>query len=140
MLDDPHEEDLIDRLWPSTSKQALAPHCGDDDSEEGGPTSLTYYSRRAFHRISFRNRAILLYDGATFGAYTRDLSRTGLSLLSPVQLFPQDIAYLVLAGPRKVAIEVRRCRRLADACYEVGCRFTKSEPELAQLLLRLTRG
>jgi len=56
---------------------------------------------------------------------TRDLSRTGVSLLHAKQLFPGQRLELVLNGQSTRTVEVVRCRRLKDGWYVAGCRFAK---------------
>jgi len=134
VLDDSNAEHVIDRLWRATSEQAKPPRDAQGFFETDGPTRRQYDSRRAYHRFYLRRRAILLHEGASLGAYTKDISRTGVAFLSPVQLFPRDVVHLVLPGPKKAEIQVRRCRRLGVACYECGGLFMTPHTDLDGLL------
>jgi len=61
---------------------------------------------------------------------TRDLSRSGLSLMHNAQLFPGQRMDIVLNGQAPRPVEVVWCRRMAPGRYAVGCRFSK-RPEIA---------
>jgi hypothetical protein len=63
---------------------------------------------------------------------TRDLSRSGLSLMHNAQLFPGQRLDIVLNGQAPRSVEVVWCRRLAPGRYGVGCRFTKRSEEEAE--------
>ncbi len=54
---------------------------------------------------------------------TRDLSRNGISFLHSEQAYPKEQWTLVLPDCKPRCIEVVRCRRLAENCYEVGANF-----------------
>lgn len=49
----------------------------------------------------------------------KDLSRSGLGLLSHEQLWPGETFFIGLQG-RRLHVRVVRCRKLAQACFEVG--------------------
>lgn len=51
--------------------------------------------------------------------FIKDLSRSGLGLLSHEQLWPCETFFVVLQG-RRLNVRVVRCRKLAQACFEVG--------------------
>ena len=83
--------------------------------------------QRRYARRYLRTQAILRRaDGAALGVYTGDLSRTGLRLLAPVQLFPHDRCVLQLPGSDEYALQIVRCRRFAPQCYECGAQFTRA--------------
>jgi hypothetical protein len=58
---------------------------------------------------------------------TRDLSRSGLSLLHCEQLFPGQRIDVTLNGQPPRAVEVVWCYRQAKKTFVVGCRFLKSD-------------
>lgn len=134
MLDDRNEGGVIDRMWGKTVEQARVPEPAEDYFDSDGPTPTHYDSRRAYHRFFLRRRAILMHDGASLGVYTKDISRTGVAIFSPVQLLPKHTASLLLPGARQVEVEVRRCRRHEEGCYECGCVFKTPNVELRELL------
>ena len=53
-----------------------------------------------------------------------DLSRAGLRFLHSEQFFPGELAVIQIAAGKQMCIEVARCRKVADLCYEVGARFS----------------
>ena len=53
-----------------------------------------------------------------------DLSRGGLRFLHSEQAFPGEMAIIQIAAGKQMCIEIARCRKIADACYEVGARFS----------------
>jgi len=57
---------------------------------------------------------------------TRDLSRSGMSLLHNAQLFPGQRIDVTLNGEAPRAVEVVWCQRLANKRYVAGCRFLKA--------------
>lgn len=63
---------------------------------------------------------------------TRDLSRGGINLLHSDQLFPGQRIDIVLNGMLR-CVEVRWCRRIANRCYSVGCRFVARPVEPGEL-------
>jgi hypothetical protein len=59
---------------------------------------------------------------------TRDLSRSGLSLVHEKQLFPGQLVELKLNGqPRQ--LEVVWCKRQELGSYLIGCRFVGVDPD-----------
>jgi len=81
--------------------------------------------RRGFVRYYFRRRAVLIYRQQRMAGLTVDMSRIGMGLISPVQLFPMQSVDVVLPD-RTIALRVVRCQRLGERCYRCGCDFTKS--------------
>jgi hypothetical protein len=53
-----------------------------------------------------------------------DLSRSGLRFLHSEQIFPGELAIIQIASGKQMHIEIARCRKIADCCYEVGAKFT----------------
>lgn len=49
----------------------------------------------------------------------KDLSRSGIGLLSHEQMWPGETFWVGLHG-RNLHVRVVRCRKLTDACYEIG--------------------
>jgi hypothetical protein len=52
-----------------------------------------------------------------------DLSRRGLRFLHSEQVFPGELAIIQIASGKQLHIEVVRCRKIADCCYEIGATF-----------------
>ena len=63
------------------------------------------------------------------GIYTKDVSRQGIGFLSPKQLLPKERIYMRLPGASEVLLEVTRCLRIDDGCFDSGARFV-SKPKL----------
>jgi hypothetical protein len=53
----------------------------------------------------------------------RDISRSGVSFLHAEQVYPTEQLMLVMPDCKPRSIEVMRCRRVGNACYEVGANF-----------------
>jgi hypothetical protein len=53
-----------------------------------------------------------------------DLSRRGLRFLHSEQLFPGELATIQIAAGKQMHVEVARCRKVADFCYEIGAKFS----------------
>lgn len=63
----------------------------------------------------------------TCNLMVRDLSRGGMNILHVDQLFPGQRIDVVLHNGTRRPVEVMWCRRLANRCYTIGCRFVKTE-------------
>ncbi len=53
----------------------------------------------------------------------RDISRSGVSFLHSEQVYPTEQLMLIMPDGKPRSIEVMRCRRLSNQCYEVGANF-----------------
>jgi hypothetical protein len=53
-----------------------------------------------------------------------DLSRSGLRFLHCEQFFPGELAIIQIAAGKQMRVEVARCRKIADSCYEIGAKFS----------------
>ena len=90
-------------------------------------------SRRQHPRMYYPGRAILEVD-QTFPAIPRsrhfcqavtlDLSRGGISFMSPEQLFPGEKA-VVWATSGRLPCTIARCVRHGAKCFEVGASFER---------------
>ncbi|MCA9235706.1 MAG: PilZ domain-containing protein [Planctomycetales bacterium] len=80
-------------------------------------------SRRKYHRFHLREQAVLRYAAGTFAVYTKDVSRMGMGVMVPEQLFPCDEFELLMPGEQWISLIVRRCRRVQEECYDVGAEF-----------------
>jgi hypothetical protein len=103
----------------------------DDFLATSGPGATSYQDLRRFPRFSFRSCAEALIhpfskdqgEAAHCFVLTQDLSRGGVSIIHPVQLFPGQRIEIGLGGnPPKPAV-VSWCRRLPKNHFAVGCRF-----------------
>lgn len=55
--------------------------------------------------------------------YTVNLSQSGLAFLHSEQLFPRERMHILFPGGSDHIVEVARCRRINDRCFEIGARF-----------------
>lgn len=127
MLDAGHEQSVIDKLWTLAETHALVPAQDRRSWQNNAATPTRFDSRRVFGRYTYGRRAILLLEGRTLGAYLNDVSRVGVGFFSPVQLFPGHTYTLVMPGPTKVQVEIRRCRRVGEDSYRCGAKFAEGE-------------
>ena len=113
----------IRRLWEATeSKTVLAVSEEDFFSARGELTECTT-SRRAHERHFLRSPAIIKCGHQTHAVYLKDVSRTGIGLLSPVQLFPRQQFLMLLTEQIRYRLQTIRCRRVGPKCYECGTVF-----------------
>lgn len=56
----------------------------------------------------------------------RDVGRGGVGFLHSQQLYPSERLQMVFPNLQTHYIEVVRCRKLGDQCFEVGAQFVKS--------------
>jgi PilZ domain-containing protein len=98
---------------------------------KAGPLPTAWDEARRFPRFYYRAKAKATVHPFRGGpqppvectVLTRDVSRGGLNLIHTEQLYPgQRIDLLLLDGVER-SVEVCWCRRLANRCYSVGCRF-----------------
>jgi len=106
----------------------------DDFFDKSGPLPVSLDDVRRFPRFYFRSCADVTIhplrpsqQPTQCVVLTRDLSRSGLSLLHNAQLFPGQRVDIVLDGRPPKNVEVIWCRRLDDKIYLIGCRFTKTD-------------
>lgn len=123
MLDECHARSLSGAAWDAADKTTVLPVPEGEFMAQLGPTPVAFTSRRSYHRFYFRGKGILHRGGETFAVYTTDLSRKGLGLLVPQQLFPRERVVLQLSDGRECKLEIVRCRRVGPNCYECGSRF-----------------
>lgn len=87
-----------------------------------GPAAATPEDRRRFVRFRCRGRAILERGPDRLAAYTADISRSGLGIISPAQLFPRERVQ-VTTFRQKLSLVVVWCLKLGEDCYQCGCQF-----------------
>jgi hypothetical protein len=124
MLDLSDERELIESAWETAAARAeLPPSVARRFFEPKGPMRGHFDNRRTFHRYYLRGKAILARRDTTLGIYTKDISRQGICFLSPVQLFPKERVKLRMPNGTQYELEIARCRREEDNCFECGTRF-----------------
>jgi hypothetical protein len=124
MLDVGHEQCVIDDLWASASPKAHMPMLmGKSFFDQRGPMPTLNDSKRSYHRFYLRSRAIVKHKDKLLGAYTKDVSRQGIGFLSPVQMMPMEHIDVQLPNGASYNLEITRCRRVEESCYDCGAKF-----------------
>jgi hypothetical protein len=92
---------------------------------------------RQFPRFYHCRRAVLYYRQTLpavprkkecYAVITGDISRAGVRFLHEEELYPREQMLLALPDGKQVEIEIARCARLNDQCFEVGARFLQLQP------------
>jgi hypothetical protein len=116
---------------PETALPAMI-ESAEDFFAKAGPLPSAYDEARRFPRFYYRSCAeATIYalrgdakaDRVRCTVVTRDLSRGGMGILCPQELFPGQRLDIVLNGDQQRTLEVMWCRRLADRSYACGCKF-----------------
>jgi len=124
MLEPRYDPKLIARLWETTEPKVRLPEkLGSEFFNPAGPMPVHQDSRRGYHRYFMRGKAILKRNGVMLGSYTKDVSRQGVGFLSPVPLLPLQRVQLHLINGTELKLEVARCRRVDQNCFDCGARF-----------------
>ena len=120
-----NEERLNQDVWESAQERLQLPAAmAKTFFGHTGPMRGHFDNRRSFHRYYLRGKGLLTRGESSIGVYTKDISRQGICLLSPVQLFPKDRVELRLPNGSVYQLQIVRCRREFDNCFECGTRFT----------------
>jgi hypothetical protein len=125
MLDLGNGEKVSDASWDALELTARIPASMPDFFEKKGPTPTRVGCRRAYRRFYLRGKAILRSDNKLFGVYTVDASRKGIRVLSPIQLLPKLHVWLQLPDVQEFEIEIVRCCRFEERCYDCGAVFIR---------------
>jgi hypothetical protein len=125
MLDLGNGEKVSDVSWDALELTARIPASMPDFFEKKGPTPTRVGCRRAYRRFYLRGKAILRSDNKVFGVYTVDASRKGIRVLSPIQLLPKLHVWLQLPDVQEFEIEIVRCCRFEERCYDCGAVFIR---------------
>jgi hypothetical protein len=129
MLETDYLRALTTVLNSLTCNVAL-PSCWTDFSTKRGPLPGRQHEERSYARFHFPTRALLQMEStapapaveALHVVLTKDLSRSGISFLHSLELFPGDRLWLWLTTGR-CRYTVKRCVRHNDSCYEIGAQF-----------------
>ena len=114
---------VIDAKWAAAKSKTQLPMAVAEFFAPSGPLPVQNADRRTHPRHFLRCRALIHVNGETHAIYLQDVSRTGIGLLSPVQLFPCQRIVAHTGNQRRYTLEVKRCRRVAPNCYECGTTF-----------------
>lgn len=123
MLDLSDDQGVIELAWEQVEEKTELPEELSDFFNLRGPVPPRPGCRRAYLRFYLRGQAVLERQGKLLGVYTTDASRQGIGFLSPMQLLPKERCRIQLPKTKEFHIEIVRCRRIADACYECGGMF-----------------
>lgn len=123
MLDISDDQSVMQLAWEQVELKPSLPDDMQDFFEHHGAVPSRPGCRRAYHRFYLRGKGILQRQDGCVGVYTADASRQGLRFISPVQLLPKERCRIRMPKTKEFQIEIVRCRRLADNCYECGAMF-----------------
>ncbi len=123
MLDISDDEDVMQGAWEKVELKANLPDEMTDFYDHYGTVPSQQGCRRAYLRFFLRGKGILQWNGKQLGVYTADASRQGLKFLSPIQLLPKERCRIRLPKTKEFQIEIVRCRRVEEGCYECGAVF-----------------
>ena len=123
MLDISNDEDVMQLAWEKVELKANLPDNMKDFYDQHGAVPARPGCRRAYLRFFLRGKGILQRKDTYLGVFTSDASRQGLKFLSPVQLLPKERCRIRLPKTKEFQIEIVRCRRITENCYECGAMF-----------------
>jgi hypothetical protein len=123
MLDIGNDEDVMQIAWDTVELKASLPDEMKDFYDQHGAMPPRPGCRRAYLRFFLRGKGILQRNDTYLGVLTADASRQGLKFLSPVQLLPKERCRIRLPKTKEFQIEIVRCRRIEEGCYECGAMF-----------------
>lgn len=124
MLRTNNESLAFDESWSELPVRASVP--SEDYLEVSGPAPAHPDDRRRFARFRCRGRAILERGSDRLAAYTADISRSGMGIISPVQLLPRE-SVEVTTSRQKLPLLVVWCLRLGNNSYQCGCLFQQEK-------------
>ncbi len=123
MLEIDHGQKLMDDLWEATAAKVELPESLQAEYfDVEGPGPIRADNRRVYHRYFMRSRAVLKRGKTMLGTLTKDVSRQGVAFLSPVALLPKERIKLRVPTA-ELTLEVNRCRRVSQHCFECGAKF-----------------
>jgi hypothetical protein len=123
MLDVIQDENIATFDWSKVEKTTRLPANLTDFFERQGMTPVQHATRRVHHRFFLRSRAIVRWQSMVLGAYSVDASRSGIAFLSPVEIAVKERVGIRLPKTKEFQLEIVRCRRLEDECFECGAMF-----------------
>jgi len=121
MLDD--SPDPVEESWDKIEVKTRLPEDMEDFFECLGLTPRHRGCRRAYQRYFVRGKAILCRQDTYFGVYSVDASRQSVRFLSPIELAPKERVRIRLRNTKEFQIEIVRCRRMDECCYDCGAIF-----------------
>jgi hypothetical protein len=122
-LDFGYDTSLNTLAWDAVEQKPRLPARMKDFFERRGLMPVHSECRRAYRRFYLRGEAILRRQDTILGVYTTDASRKGIRFLSPVQLLPKERGRIRLPNTKEFQVEIVRCLRIDESCYECGAIF-----------------
>jgi hypothetical protein len=116
--------ELTERLWKSIGSRTKLPCDAEEYFAPVGIAGTAGESRRQYLRVFMRQPAVFFRGEQCHAIYTKDASPKGIALLTPVQIFPTERIKLVM-GKGAVELDLKRCRRVSEDCYECGTVFAE---------------
>jgi hypothetical protein len=123
MLDISNDEGVMQTAWDQVELKASLPDDMKGFYDQHGAVPSRPGCRRAYLRFFLRGKGILQRKDTYLGVLTADASRQGMRFLSPVQLLPKERCRIRLPKTKEFQIEIVRCRRIEEGCYECGALF-----------------
>ena len=123
MLDLSPDQNLVALAWEKVELKTRLPKSMEDFFEWMGLMPHRSDCRRAYQRFFIRGKAILHWQDQFLGVYSADASRQGIRFLSPVELKPKERARIRLPNTKEFQIEIVRCHRMDECCYDCGAVF-----------------
>lgn len=123
MLNLGKQKQALARAWDEAELKTRLPEEMSDFFERIGMMSRRRLCRRAHQRFFLRRRAIVRCQNTTLAVYSMDASRRGIRFLSPIELPPKEHVRIQLPDTKEFRIEIVRCQRIADQCYDCGAIF-----------------
>ena len=114
---------LIDQVWEQLDCRVELPDQWIEFFDKTGPVATRFGCRRRYIRWCLRRKAVLNRGDSQLGIYCKDVSREGLGLVCPVQLFPRERIQVWLPSGSNPELIVTRCIRIAERCYDCGTHF-----------------
>ena len=108
------------------------PESPDNFFAQSGPIPTVPHDQRRFVRSHLRVVGALQYRHSLpsfprpsewHKIVTCDVSRNGIRFLHSEQLFPNEQMTLLLPDGRPRYVEIVRCQRLGDCCFDIGATF-----------------
>lgn len=142
MLDSISTIELSDQMWNGLPSRAALPCDQAEYFAARGIAGATSESRRQYVRVHMREIAVLACGDQCHAIYTKDASPKGVCLITPVQFFPQDRFRVLLGDQGVLELELRRCHRIGQHCYECGTTFADGviPPGVYKRLIMSSRG
>lgn len=113
----------FDKTWQAADLKVAIPADWTDLFSKSGPLPPHYDCRRAHPRFYLPAKALLTCEGQAYAGYVRDISRSGMGILAPVQFLPLQHVGVSMPDGRQLKVDIARCVRMGNNCYQCGTRF-----------------